>query len=124
MSTATINRAPTALHRSLEQRQEALRNANRIRSHRRLVKEEVAENWQRAARAIADDEPDLATMKVRHLLLSVRKLGRVKVDRMLRVVGVSPYKTIGGLSARQRSALLLALARHHGGKLPLGSRVS
>jgi hypothetical protein len=35
---------------------------------------------------------------------------------------ISPSKTIGGLSARQRSVLLLALARQHGGKLPLGSR--
>jgi hypothetical protein len=40
------------------------------------------------------------------MLLAVPKIGRVKVNRLLAVARISPSKTIGGLSERQRTELI------------------
>ena len=45
------------------------------------------------------------------LLLAVPKYGRVKVNRILTHCRISPSKTIGGLSERQRNELVSYLRR-------------
>jgi hypothetical protein len=45
------------------------------------------------------------------LLLSVPKYGRVKVNKILSTCRVSPSKTIGGLSQRQRTELVALMRR-------------
>ena len=45
------------------------------------------------------------------MMLAVPKYGRVKVNRILNQCRVSPSKTIGGLSVRQRSELVTLLRR-------------
>ncbi len=58
------------------------------------------------------DPPEyLLTAKVFDLLLSVPKYGRVKVNRILTHCRISPSKTIGGLSERQRNELVSYLRR-------------
>ena len=58
------------------------------------------------------DPPDyLLTAKVFDLLLAVPKYGRVKVNRILTHCRISPSKTIGGLSERQRNELVSFLRR-------------
>jgi hypothetical protein len=58
------------------------------------------------------DPPDyLLTAKVFDLLLAVPKYGRVKVNRILTHCRISPSKTIGGLSERQRDELVRFLRR-------------
>ena len=58
------------------------------------------------------DPPDyLLTAKVFDLLLAVPKYGRVKVNRILTHCRISPSKTIGGLSERQRNELVSYLRR-------------
>ena len=53
------------------------------------------------------DPPEyLQTAKVFDLLLAVPKYGRVKVNRILTHCRISPSKTIGGLSERQRNELV------------------
>ena len=53
----------------------------------------------------------LQTAKVFDLLLAVPKYGRVKVNRILTHCRISPSKTIGGLSERQRNELVSYLRR-------------
>jgi len=53
----------------------------------------------------------LQTAKVFDLLLAVPKYGRVKVNRILTQCRISPSKTIGGLSERQRGELVSYLRR-------------
>jgi hypothetical protein len=53
----------------------------------------------------------LATAKVFDLLLAMPKVGRVRANNMLRANDVSPSKTVGGLSERQRRVLVDALGR-------------
>jgi len=67
-----------------------------------------------AARVDADavlvsDDPFLETMKAWDLLLAVPGLGRVKLDKWFRRNDISPSKTIGGLSPRQRGRLVVLL---------------
>jgi hypothetical protein len=45
------------------------------------------------------------------MLLAVPKYGRVKVNRVLTQCRISPSKTFGGLSQRQRDELTSALRR-------------
>ena len=56
--------------------------------------------------------PDyLQTAKVFDLLLAVPKYGRVKVNKILSQCRISPSKTLGGLSERQRGELVALLRR-------------
>lgn len=92
---------------SLEQRRAALRKANRIRSLRAELKRSLRTqpSWAatRKARSLILDPPAyVQTMQLWDLLLALPKYGRVKVNRMLVAHRVSPSKTIGGLSDRQR----------------------
>ena len=51
--------------------------------------------------------PDyIATAKVSDMLLAVPKYGQVKVNKILQQCRISPSKTIGGLSQRQRAELV------------------
>jgi hypothetical protein len=45
------------------------------------------------------------------MLLAVPKYGRVKVNKVLTQCRISPSKTIGGLSERQRDELVKLLRR-------------
>ena len=51
------------------------------------------------------------TAKVFDMLLAVPKYGRVKVNKILQTCRISPSKTIGGLSERQRTELVSMLRR-------------
>ncbi|MDQ6816313.1 MAG: hypothetical protein M3018_02755 [Actinomycetota bacterium] len=53
----------------------------------------------------------LETAKVFDLLLAVPKYGRVKVNKILSQCRISPSKTIGGLSERQRRELVTLMRR-------------
>lgn len=101
--------------RSLEQRMRALADANRTRTFRARAKVEVRdqptrqESIEKLASMIADPPPRMCTMKVLDLLLAGQKIGRVKANRLIMRLQISPSKTLGGLSPRQRDALLEAL---------------
>jgi hypothetical protein len=99
-SPAKTQSAGLAPERSLTQRMDALKRANEIRTQRAQLKRNLL------------DPPDyLLTAKVFDLLLAVPKYGRVKVNRILTHCRISPSKTIGGLSERQRDELVRFLRR-------------
>ena len=100
-----------APERSLVQRMEALERANQIRTRRAQLKRDL-----KAGRASIHDlllEPPefVETAKVFDMLLAVPKYGRVKVNKVLVNCRISPSKTIGGLSERQRAELISQLRR-------------
>src|SRR4029450_2373184 len=100
-----------APERSLTQRMDALKRANQSRTRRaRPTRDLRAGPAQNHGRLL--DPPDyLLTAKVFDLLLAVPKYGRVKVNRILTHCRISPSKTIGGLSERQRNELVSYLRR-------------
>lgn len=96
--------------RSLEQRLDALKTANRIRMFRAGAKRELKAAPRRAALSVLlDPPPEMETMKIFDLLLSMPKVGRVKANRALNTCRISPSKTIGGMTDRQRNELARVL---------------
>lgn len=97
--------------RSLRQRMDALEEANRIRSLRAQLKRDVKAGRASAVALLLDPPEWIETMKAFDLMLAMPKVGRVKVNKILMVSRISPSKTIGGLSVRQRGELVDALGR-------------
>lgn len=100
-----------APQRSFDQRMEALRRANDIRSRRAELKRDLKAGRARFEIMLEDPPEYLKTAKVFDMLLAVPKFGRVKANRVLKHCRISPSKTIGGLSERQRIELVSQLRR-------------
>ena len=100
-----------APERSLSQRMDALKRANEIRTRRASLKRDLKSGRVQIQTLLLDPPEYLQTAKVFDLLLAVPKYGRVKVNRILTQCRISPSKTIGGLSERQRNELVSYLRR-------------
>ena len=101
----------SAPERSLTQRMEALQRANDIRTRRAQLKRDLKAGRVTIQTLLNDPPEYLETAKVFDMLLAVPKYGRVKVNKILQTCRISPSKTIGGLSQRQRSELVSLLRR-------------
>ena len=101
----------TAPERSLTQRLDALERANVVRTERAQLKRDLKAG-RKSIHTLLMDPPDfVSTAKVFDMLLAVPKYGRVKVNKVLTQCRISPSKTIGGLSQRQRDELVSQLRR-------------
>jgi hypothetical protein len=103
--------AGAAPERSLTQRMDALQRANEIRTRRASLKRDLKAGRAQIHGLLLNPPEYLQTAKVFDLLLAVPKYGRVKVNRILTQCRISPSKTIGGLSERQRGELVSYLRR-------------
>ncbi|MEO7197133.1 MAG: integration host factor, actinobacterial type [Solirubrobacterales bacterium] len=97
--------------RSRDQRMRALGAANEIRTRRAKLKKDLKAGKVQIERLLLDPPEYLGSAKVFDLMLAVPKYGRVKVNRILNQCRISPSKTIGGLSERQRAELIALLRR-------------
>jgi hypothetical protein len=105
-SPAPTNAAP---QRSLDQRMDALRRANNVRSRRAELKASL-KSGDVSILSVIQDPPDyLLTAKILDVLMAAPKYGRVKAARVMERCRISPSKTVGGLSDRQRRELIDAL---------------
>ncbi len=104
-------KSAVAPERTLNQRMDALEKANVIRSQRAKLKKDL-KSGRMSIHSLLQDPPDyLETAKVVDMLLAVPKYGRVKAHRVLQSCRISPSKTIGGLSERQRTELVSLLRK-------------
>ena len=108
--TTTTSHSTTP-ERSLNQRMDALARANEIRSARAQLKRDLKSGRCSIHSLLMEPPEYLETAKVFDMLLAVPKYGRVKVNKMLMTCRISPSKTIGGLSERQRGELVSLLRR-------------
>jgi hypothetical protein len=97
--------------RSLTQRMAALERANEIRTKRARLKRELRRGRVNPQGLLLSPPDYILTAKVSDLLLAVPKYGKVKVNKILSQCRISPSKTIGGLSARQRAELVSYLRK-------------
>lgn len=97
--------------RSLRQRMNALDNANVIRKYRAELKKDVKAGRIQAIDLILNPPEKIDTMKIFDLLVHMPKYGRIKVDKLLRTCRISPSKTVGGMSDRQRAEMVAMLRR-------------
>ena len=109
--TTVSSRAGAPPERSFDQQMEALRRANEIRSARATLKRDLKASRVHIHGVLLDPPEFLQNAKVSELLLAVPKYGRVKVNRLLTQCRISPSKTLGGLSERQREELVSNLRR-------------
>jgi hypothetical protein len=102
------HRAP---ERTPDQRMDALRKANEVRARRAQLKRDLKSGRVSLAALMVDPPPYLETAKVLEMLLALPGHGRVKATKLLNSCRVSPSKTFGGLSERQRKELTVRLDR-------------
>ena len=100
-----------APERSLLQRMDALQRANEIRTRRAQLKRDLRRAGCRSTTLLLEPPEYVETAKVFDMLLAVPKYGRVKANKVLQQCRISPSKTIGGLSERQRTELVGLLRR-------------
>ncbi|MDX6670325.1 MAG: hypothetical protein QOI91_688 [Solirubrobacteraceae bacterium] len=100
-----------APERSLVQRMDALGKANEIRTRRAQLKRDLKSGRMSIHKLLLAPPEWIETAKVLDMLLAVPKYGRVKANKILTQCRISPSKTIGGLSERQRSELVTLLRR-------------
>src|SRR5438309_1993276 len=107
----TRSKPSMAPERSLVQRMDALKRANDIRTRRAQLKRDLKAGRHSIHKLLMDPPEYVETAKVFDMLLAVPKYGRVKVNKVLSMCRISPSKTIGGLSERQRTELVALLRR-------------
>ena len=89
---------------------DALQRANEIRTRRAQLKKDLKVGV--SIHTLLKEPPEyVETAKVFDMLLAVPKYGRVKANKVLQQCRISPSKTIGGLSERQRTELVGLLRR-------------
>ena len=109
-----VNPADTAApvpERTHDQRMKALRRANDIRTRRAKLKRDLKAGKTSVDGLLLDPPEWVMTAKVFDMILAVPKYGRVKANKILTQCRISPSKTIGGLSQRQRGELVQMLRR-------------
>ena len=89
----------------------ALRRANEIRTRRAQLKRDLKAGKVKVEALLLDPPEWVMSAKVFDMILAVPKYGRVKANKILNVCRISPSKTIGGLSERQRAELVHMLRR-------------
>ena len=88
---------------------DALRRANEIRTLRAELKRDLKAHRVSIGGLLVDPPSYLETAKVLDMVLALPKIGRVKAATILSGCGISPSKTFGGLSERQRAELAARL---------------
>lgn len=96
--------------RSVEQRLEGLRKANRVRSQRAGLKRDLKAGRKTLASVLLDPPEFAGSMKVFELILAAPRVGEVKANKAFGQARVSLSKTLGGLTERQRGDLAARLA--------------
>lgn len=89
--------------------------ANRVRTSRAALKKQLKAREVPALDLILEPPDYIETMKVQDLLLAIPKYGKVKTGKTLQQSRISPSKTVGGMSPRQRVELVW---RMNGGSGP------
>jgi hypothetical protein len=97
--------------RSFDQRIDALNRANEIRTFCAQLKRDLEAGRVSIGALLRDPPPFLESAKVLDMLLALPKYGRVRATKLLNSCRVSPSKTFGGLSERQRMELAGRLDR-------------
>lgn len=94
------------------QRSEALLEANRIRMLRAALKKDLKEGRAKTYDYLIAPPEFIHTMKVWDLVFATPKVGRTKTNKMLTEARISPSKTVGGMTERQRHELATYLKHY------------
>jgi hypothetical protein len=110
-SALMLRRAP---ERTVDERRNALEEANRVRFARAAAKRNLKSGELDIYDLLMDPSEELRGAKVEEMLFAMKGMGRIKVTRVLREVGISRSKTLVGLTHGQRDRLIGALGCEDG----------
>jgi hypothetical protein len=111
MPGSSVQTPAAVPERTHDQRMRALRRANEIRTRRAKLKRDLKAGKVKVESLLLDPPEYVMSAKAFDMILAVPKYGRVKANRILSQCRISPSKTIGGLSERQRAELVGQLRR-------------
>ena len=101
----------TTSSRRLEQRLEALQRANEIRTLRAQLKRDL-KGGRKAIEDVLTQPPEyLTSASILDLLIWTPKRKRIKATRVLRRCQITPSRTVGALTERQRQIIIAELHR-------------
>jgi hypothetical protein len=106
-----LRRAP---ERTVDERRDALEEANRVRFARAATKRDLKNGNLAIYDLLMDPSEELKGAKVEEMLLAVKGMGRIKVTRVMRDAGISRSKTLVGLTHGQRDRLIRTLGCEEG----------
>ena len=91
------------------QHMRALEQANRVRLARAELKRQIADGARTVADVIVECPWEAESMTISDLLMSQHRWGRTRCRRFLGSIQMSETKTIGSMTARQRTSLAARL---------------
>lgn len=90
----------------------SLEEAMRVRKARAEARRAVKSGELSVSAALYSDDPDIAGMRARALLIAMPGVGKAKCEAMLGAAGVAENRRVRGLGIHQKAALA-ALADAH-----------
>jgi hypothetical protein len=105
----------------LEQRREALRQANLVREARARLKRRIAAGEESAAEVVLSRRSELKSMSLETLLTSQRGWGQERCSEFLKRLQIRESKTIGSMTERQRVLVAGVLNSRQRNHAPLAS---
>jgi hypothetical protein len=94
-----------------DQRRVALDRANEIRCDRARLKRDLKGGRRNVIEVMIEPPECALTMRIIDLLIAAPRLGRVKANKALSRAAISPSKTVGSLTERQRVELAYIVHR-------------
>mgnify|MGYP001302551142 CR=1 FL=1 len=98
---------------SLEEKKRALKKAQRVRSERAKIRQELKAG-KKSIREVLEkvDNDVIAKMRVAYLLESLPRIGKVRTRKIMNEIGIDETRRIQGLGVRQKQALIQRLGDH------------
>ncbi|HEY8344931.1 MAG TPA: integration host factor, actinobacterial type [Bacillota bacterium] len=98
---------------SIEEKKMALKKAQRVRSERAKIRQELKAG-KKSIRDILEkvDNDVIAKMRVAYLLESLPRIGKVRTRKIMNEIGIDETRRIQGLGVRQKQALIQRLGDH------------
>lgn len=96
---------------SKAERAKALAKAQKIRSQRMEVRQQLKAGKLSLADILADADNEVyAKMRVKYLLESLPQVGKITAAKLMEEIGIDEARRVQGLGSRQKAALLEKLA--------------
>lgn len=98
---------------SLEEKKAALKKAQRVRSARAKIRQDLKAGRKNIRQILENIDDDvIAKMRVAYLLESLPRIGKVRTRKIMNDIGIDETRRIQGLGVRQKQALIQRLGDH------------
>ena len=92
---------------SLEEKRKALKKAQRVRSERAKIRQDLKAGRTGIREILENIDNDvIAKMRVAYLLESLPRIGKVRTRKIMNEIGIDETRRIQGLGSRQKQALI------------------